>query len=173
MKLFTILSSILLIFFSSFLILGVISGSETSIRASTAIEAPQVVVYRVLLDFGNYHQWCSNISKSEFDIDSRSRETTYINRDKFVKINEKVQAVPSENVVLFTQADEVKSSYLENFSIEIRLSESPDGTTEVIWQARYTVRPMTSKILNSLFLKSSIKNMRRANAQSLKASIER
>ena len=165
MKLFTILSSILLLLFSSFLILGVISGSETSIKISVSIEAPQVVIYRVLQDFDNYHQWCSNIRKSNYNPDTNTRETIYVINDRPITINEKVQAIQSENIVLFTQAEEVKRSYLENFSNEIRLYELPDGTTEVIWQARYTVRPMTSKILNSLFLKSSIKNMLMRNAQ--------
>lgn len=173
MKIYTIISAILLLFFSAILILGVLSGSESVIRVSGIIEAPQVVVLKVLLDFDNYNQWWVNLKKQSLNSDLSGREATYLIRGEMLTQQENIQYIPSANLFLFTQSDSVKRSLIQNLNQEISVTELPDGTTEVIWQTRYHIRPISGKFLNTLFIKPSLNSITYNNLQSLKNLIER
>ena len=173
MRFFSILASVFLLFFSSALILGVVSGSDSAVKTTISVEAPKVVVLKALIDFGSYQQWCPNITKSEYDLNSKTRETTYLIDGRAVNIYEKIQVVSSENVILFTERNVAPRGYLQNIINEIRLDEHPDGTTEINWEIRYTLRPILSKILNIFFVRPALKSMLDDNLISLKNIIER
>jgi hypothetical protein len=173
MKFFTVLASAFLLFFTSILILGVVSGSEFDVETSITIEAPQVVVLKELIDFGNYYKWCSNITKSDYNPDTQLRETTYIMDKHPVNIREKVQPILSENIILFSEQNGKKRGYIQNIVNEIHLKDNADGTTEVRWEINYTLKPMLSKILNIFVIKPALKQMLDENLNGLKKIIER
>ena len=173
MKFFTVLASSFLLFFTSILILGVVSGSEFDVETSITIEAPQVVVLKELIDFGNYYKWCSNITKSDYNPDTQLRETTYIMDKHPVNIREKVQPILSENIILFSEQNGKKRGYIQNIVNEIHLKDNADGTTEVRWEINYTLKPMLSKILNIFVIKPVLKQMLDENLNGLKRIIER
>jgi len=173
MKFFTVLASAFLLFFTSILILGVVSGSEFGVDTSITIEAPQVVVLKELIDFGNYYKWCSNITKSEYNPDTQLRESTYIMDKHSVNMHEKVQVILSENIILFSEQNGKKRGYIQNIVNEIHLEENSDGTTEVQWEISYTLKPMLSKILNIFVIKPALKQMLDENLNGLKRIIER
>ncbi|MEJ2053004.1 MAG: SRPBCC family protein [Calditrichaceae bacterium] len=172
MKFFAILASVFLLFFTLILILGVISGSESDVNESITVEAPQVVVLRILIDMDNYQQWCPNITESRYNPDTRERETTYMFGDRPVLVHEKVQMIQNENIFLFTAQNNKPRGYMQNIVNEIRLKENADGTTEINWDIRYTLEPMLSKILNLFFVKPVLSRTLRQNLTSLKALIE-
>lgn len=172
MKFFSILASAFLLFFTSLLILGVVSGSDSDVEASITIEAPHVVVLKELIDFNNYHKWCPNISKSDFDPNTQLRNTIYLIDEHSVKIQERIQFVLSENVILFTEQNNSPRGYIRNIINEIRLQENSDGSTEIKWEIRYTLKPMLSKILNIFVVKPALKKMLHENLYSLKMNFE-
>ena len=173
MKFFSILASTFLLFFTSILILGVISGSDSNIETTITIEAPHVVVLKELIDFGSYHKWCPNITKSEYDPTTQLRQSVYMMDKHPVNVNEKIQFILSENTILFTEKSNSPRGYIQNIINEIRLQENSDGSTEIRWEIRYTLKPMLSKILNIFVIKPAIKKMLNENLNSLKINFER
>ncbi|MEJ2544116.1 MAG: SRPBCC family protein [Calditrichaceae bacterium] len=173
MKFFTILASAFILFFTSLLILGVVSGSEFDVDTSITIEAPQVVVLKELVDFNNYYKWCPNITKSEYNSESQFRESIYKMDEHFVKIHEKVQIITSKNIILFSDHNKQPHGYIQNIVNEIHLKENSDGTTEVNWEIRYTLKPMLSKILNIFAVQPALKQMLNENLNGLKKNFER
>ncbi|MBN1408623.1 MAG: SRPBCC family protein [Calditrichaceae bacterium] len=173
MKSFTFLASAFLLFFTSLLILGVVSGSEYDVVASTTIEAPQVVVLKELIDFNNYYKWCPNILKSEYNPETQFRESLYVMDKRPVSIHEKVQVILSENIILFTEHNNKARGYIQNITNAIHLKENSDGTTEVSWEMSYTLKPMLSKILNIFAVKPALNRMLVENLNGLKKNIER
>ena len=172
MKFFTLLASVLLLFFTTILILGVILGSEFTIKRTISIEAPSVVVYKELTEFDHYAQWCPNIKTSRFHSENKSRTTVYKFGDKQLQIRESVQSIENQNLVIFIQDDSLNQSYIQNFTNEIKTSENPDGTTEVEWKTTYNIKPVLSKFLNRLFLMPTIEDNLSKNLEALKRQIE-
>ena len=172
MKFFSLLASVFLLFFTSLLILGVVSGSDSEVNESITIEAPNVVVLKELIDFDNYQKWCPNIIQSDYDPNTQLRQTTYLIDKHLVKINEKIQFILSENIILFTEQSNIIRGYIQNFNNEIHLQENSDGTTEIHWEIRYTLKPMLSKILNIFVVKPVIKKILHENLNALKINFE-
>lgn len=172
MKFFSVLASAFLLFFTSILILGVVSGSEYEVNTSITVEAPQVVVLKELIDFDNYYKWCPNITESAYNPETHFRQTTYLMDGRSVNIHEKVQIIFSENIILFTEHNSKPRGYIQNIINEIHLEENLDGTTDIQWQIRYTLKPIISKILNIFVLKSALKRMLTENLNALKRKYE-
>ena len=173
MKVFTVLASAFLLFFTSILILGVVSGSDYDVDTSITIEAPQVVVLKELIDFNNYYKWCPNITKSEYNPETQFRESIYMMDKRPVIIHEKVQVILSENIILFSEHNNKTRGYIQNIVNEIHLEENSDGTTDVKWEIRYTLKPMLSKILNIFSVRPALKEMLNENLNGLKKNFER
>lgn len=173
MKFFTILASAFLLFFTSLLILGVVSGSEYDVDTSITIEVPQVVVLKELIDFGNYYKWCPQIIKSDYNPETQFRESTYMMDKRPVNIHEKVQMIASENIIVFTEHNTQPRGYIQNIVNKIHLKENSDGTTEVRWEISYSLNPMLSKILNIFIIRPALKQMLDKNLDGLKKIIER
>ena len=172
MKFFSILASAFLLFFTSILILGVVSGSDYVVDTSITVEAPQVVVLKELIDFGNYFKWCPNISKSEYNQDTQFRESTYLMDGRSVNIHEKVQVILSENIILFAEHNNKPRGYIQNIINEIHLNENSDGTTEIRWEIRYILKPIIGKILNIFVVRPALRTMLTENLNALKRKFE-
>ena len=172
MKFFTVLASAFILFFTSILILSVVSGSEFDVDTSITVEAPQVVVLKELIEFNDYYKWCPNITKSEYNPDTQLRKSIYLMDEHSVNIQEKVRMILSENVLLFTAQNSKPHGYMQNIVNEIHLKENSDGTTEVRWQISYTLKPMLSKILNIFAVRPALKRMLDENLNGLKKIIE-
>lgn len=173
MKTFTIVSTLLLIFFSVLLILGVLSASDSNVRVSGIIEAPKAVVMKVLLDIENHQQWWKTIKGQEYFPETNRRNVTYILDSRKIIVPEKIQYLPSENTLIFRQNDPIPRAHIQNWMMELSLRELADGNTEIIWQIHYQIKPIFVKVINRLFLKPNLRAMIRQNIQSLKTFIER
>jgi len=172
MKFFSVLASVFLLFFTSILILGVISGSDYNVGNSITVEAPLVVVLKELIDFDSYHKWCPNITKSAYNSETQFRETTYLMDGRSVPIHEKVQLILSENIILFIEQNNKPRGYIQNIVNEIHLNENLDGTTEIRWEVRYTLKPMLSKILNIFAVRPALNSMLTENLNALKKNFD-
>lgn len=172
MKFLSVLATICLLFFTSILILGVVSGSESEVNASISIEAPQVVILKELIDFGNYYKWCPNITKSEFDPNTQIRNSRYLMDGHSVQVNERVQFILSENMILFTERNDKPRGYMRNIVHEIRLNENSDGTTEIRWTMHYNIQPILSKILNIFAVRPALEKMLNENLEALKKKFD-
>jgi|GEM_PF-4158369 len=173
MKTFTIISTLLLVFFSALLILGVLSASDSNVRVSGIVEAPQAVILKVLLDIENHNQWWTVIEEQEYTPETNSRRVIYSLGSRKVIMQEKIQYLPTENTLLFKQNDPIPRAHIQNWLMEISLRDLADGNTEIIWQIHYQVKPIFVKVLNGVFLKPMLNSMIRKNIQSLKTFIER
>jgi hypothetical protein len=172
MKFFSVLAVVFLLFFTSILILGVITGSEFKVNTSITIEAPQVVLLKELIDFDNYYKWCPNITKSTYNPETQIRQTTYIMDGHSVNIHEKVQLVLSDNIILFTEHNSKPRGYIQNIINEIHLKENSDGTTDIHWEIRYSLKPIISKILNIFYVQPALKRMLTENLNGLQRKYE-
>ncbi len=172
MKFFSVLASVFLLFFTSILILGVVSGSEYEVNNSITVEAPKVVVLKELIDFENYSKWCPNITKSTYNPETYFRQTTYLMDGRSVNIHEKVQIIFSENSILFTEHNSKPRGYIQNLVNEIHIKENLDGTTDIQWEIRYTIKPIISKILNLFVVRPALKRMVTENLNALQRKYE-
>jgi len=173
MRTFTIISTLLLVFFSALLILGVLSASDSNVRVSGIVEAPLAVVLKALLDIENHEQWWKAIAEQEYTPETNARRVIYIIGSRKIILQEKIQYLPAENTLLFKQNDPIPRAHIQNWLMEINLRDLADGNTEIIWQIRYQVKPIFVKVLNGVFLKPMLNSMIRKNIQSLKTFIER
>ena len=172
MKIFSIISVILTIFFTAVLFEGIMTSSSTSVSASITIEAPQPVIYNTLKDVLNYEQWNTLSSGKNFSEKDLTRSAVYNIGTQHISINEKLTILPKENSFLFAQVDSLPGSFLTDLNNAVSYKGLADGTTEISWQTSYSISNITANLINRIYIKPALKQALADNLKSLKEHIE-
>jgi hypothetical protein len=168
MRLVVIITALItLLLFGSFVI-GLTEHSDTFIEKEIIIDAPESVIFNIIIDFNRYSDWNILLNHNEFDAARQQRKSGYNLWPVDLVIIEDIEVNIQERIVIFKQSAENPPSYLKNFTNSIRLISLPDGSTNIFWGVSYTIEPVYSRFLNWLLIKPQLARMVTGNLEELK-----
>ncbi|GEM_PF-5425175 len=172
MKILTIITIVLTLFFSILFLYGILQKDQNTIQTEINVDVPESVVMNTLSDVNNYQRWCPMIFKSRFDESSTNGELTFRIGGHIFSLPFLYKNLPDQHTVIFMQKGVPTSGALKDFTQSILLTGLPDGTTNIQWQWQYQVKGLLSKVFNALRIRSTFQKALNRSAEALKKYLE-
>ncbi len=173
MKFFIILSVLLTLFFASMIAWAVFTNPNTILESEVTVQVPAPVVFKLLSNPDAFCQQSSIVQSVRQGATPDLRTTTYRFADKTRSIEEKVSLNPSQNRIRFEQNSAQPGALIGNISNTIIIKTLPDGAVSVSWQLQYSAFSLGSRLLNSIFIKTKIRQALDRSVAALGVYIER
>ena len=173
MKIITLIALVSTLLFAAVLTEGLIRGNDNTVEASIDIEAPQAVIWNVLLTMEDHEQWNTFRISDANPGPSSFHNVTYNFSGRKIRFREKYTVEQKNRRILFAPADSIPAAFLNSFCNTISLKPLADGTTHVRWQTRYKVSTISANLISRFYILPALRKALVKNLKSLKDFIER
>jgi hypothetical protein len=157
MKKLMALSILFMLIFSAFIGLALFGSDKTFVEAEVTVQAPVSVVLKALQEQSPQSAWARQIRVTKL-LKNGNRRTLYHFGSRQLPVNEVITFQPQKNIVLTVQTDERPASLLGNIRNTVVARSLPDGSTAINWKLEYTLFSLSSRLLNSFFIRPDIQH---------------
>ncbi len=157
MKKLIALSLLFILIFSAFIVLALFGSAQTTVETEITVQAPVSVALKTLQEQSPQSTWAKNIQIKKL-FKNGKRFAVYHFGTRTVPVEETIVFQPQKNLIQTIQTDERPASLLGGIRNTIVARSLPDGSTVINWKLEYTLYSLSSRILNSFFIRPDIQH---------------